>query len=149
VQLHRPEVLEVFERRGAALLVVSFAPLDRLREWVSFFASRYLEPAFGLDPPPAVRMARTKFLADPERAAYRAYGLGRHSVSEVYSLPILRQYGRWALEGKPLRKADGDTLQRGGDFVVSTDGKLKLAHLGRDQSQRPPLRDILDALGSA
>jgi hypothetical protein len=41
---------------------------------------------------------------------------------------------------------NGDTLQKGGDFVVNRRGQVTLSHIGRDQSDRPKITDVLAAL---
>jgi hypothetical protein len=111
-----------------------------------FFNRQSLQPAYahhGLTPPEDV-VTRIRFLADPSRAVYHAYGLGRNSVWRVYGPRILRQYIKWGMQGKPIRLTD-DTLQRGGNFVVGRDGRLTLAHTGRDQFDRPAPEAILGA----
>jgi hypothetical protein len=131
----------------ASLLVLSFAELERLCHWVPYFQRQFLAPSYvqrGLVPP-AAPFARTRFLTDPARAAYPAYGLGRNSVPRVYGPRILWQYLQWGLQGRRIRIND-DTLQRGGNFVVGRDGRLTLAHTGRDQSDRPSVESILAAL---
>jgi hypothetical protein len=131
----------------ARLLVFSFANEERVRQWIPFFQSQFLEPAYterGLTLPPDP-FERTHFLADPSRMVYHAYGLGRNSVWRVYGPHILWQYARWGMQGKTLRLND-DALQRGGDFVVGRDGRLTLAHTGRDQSDRPSPQQIIAAL---
>lgn len=138
MQLHRPDVLEHLSARGASLLVVSFAPLERLRDWLPYFRETFRLGEGSL--------SRTRFLSDPDRKAYRAYGLGRHSILQAYGPKIVWQYLRWASQGKPIGRSGQDTLQRGGDFVVGTDGRLKLSHAGRDQSDRPAISLILEAL---
>jgi hypothetical protein len=148
VQLHQPNVLEQVMAFDAHLLVVSFAPLDRLGNRVPYFrrtmlALAYRQRQLAL---PAHPFARTTFLADPDRNDYTASGLGRNSVLRVYGPRILWRYLRWSIEGKPI-KINGDTLQRGGDFVVGRNGRLMLAHTGRDQADRPPISAILAALG--
>ncbi len=77
---------------------------------------------------------------------YRTYGLGRHSVREVYGFKFLLQYALWAAQGKPIRNNLQDKLQRGGNFVVGRDGRLTLSYIGRDQSDRPRTEQILAAL---
>lgn len=147
MQLHQPDVLDELAALNARLLVLSFAEVERLTHWVRYFQRRFLEPRYrarGIAPP-ADPFTRTRFVADSARVAYSAYGLGRNSVLRVYGLRILWQYARWGLQGKPIRIED-DTLQRGGDFVVGRDGRLTLAHTGRDQSDRPPVSAILAAL---
>jgi hypothetical protein len=146
--LHRPQSLDRFREANARLLVVSFAPLAELKEWAPYFQQRFLERDYQRyelrDTEPL--LSRTRFLSDPELAAYHAYGLGRHSVFEAYGPRIIRQYLRWIVEGKPLRMTRQDTLQRGGDFVVGSDGRLTLSQVGRDQAERPQVSEILEAL---
>jgi len=139
VQLHQPRVLEAFRRAGAGLLVVSFADLEYLKNWVPWWRDTFIDGD-------QAAIERTRFVADPGRIAYEAYGLGHHSARKVYSPRILLQYMKWAAEGKPVRKTDEDKLQRGGDFVVGSDGRVLFSHTGRDQSERPPVRRILAAL---
>ena len=139
--------MDQFAACDAHLLVVSFANLARLTHWVPYFRRRFLDPVYSERgvASPADPFARTRFLADPTRAAYHAYGLGRNTMLRVYGPHILWQYVKWAMQGKPIRLRD-DTLQRGGDFVVGGNGQLTLSHTGRDQSDRPPTGDILAAL---
>jgi hypothetical protein len=147
VQLHQPTFQSGLATLDARLLVVSFAEVERLRHWLPYFRRRFLEPSYaqGGLPAPVDPFARTRFLADPTRAAYHAYGLGRNAVWRVYSPKILAQYVRWGMQGKPIRVRE-DTLQRGGNFVVGARGQLTLAHTGRDQSDRPSVNAILAAL---
>jgi hypothetical protein len=140
VQLHQRPVTGEFERLGASLVVVSFAEPEYLRNWVPWWRETFLKQGESA--------SRTRFLADPARTAYARYGLGRYSSRSVYSPRILLQYARWAALGKPVRKTDEDKLQRGGDFVIGADGLIRMSHTGRDQSDRPPIPDILSALGS-
>ena len=147
MQLHQPEVLEQLAALDARLLVMSFAPLERLRSWLPFFRATFLDRAYRerAVPPPADPFARTRFLADPRRAVYRASGLGRNTIWRVYGPRILARYALWALQSRPIRLRD-DTLQRGGDFVVGRDGRITLAHTGRDQADRPSVEAMLRAL---
>lgn len=134
--------------RDAQLLVISFAPEERLRQWIPYFQREFLAPAYterGLALP-ADPFERTRFLADPLRTVYQAYGLGRNAVWRVYSPQILWQYAKWWAQGKPI-KINDDALQRGGDFVVTADERLTLAYTGRDQADRPQIDSIIEALG--
>jgi hypothetical protein len=143
----QPDYLSALAERDARLLVFSFADEERLRRWIPYFQRQLLTPASaerGLAVPDAI-FDRTRFLADPSRAAYHAYGLGRNTVWRVYGPRILWQYARWGIQGKPIELND-DALQRGGNFVVGRDGRLSLAHTGRDQADRPTPHAILAAL---
>lgn len=145
--MRQPPFLSALTERDAWLFVFSFATEERLRRWVPWFQHHFVEPAYaerGL-PLPTDIFARTRFLSDPTRAVYRAYGLGRNTVWRVYGPKILWQYARWGAQGKPIRLND-DALQRGGNFVVARDGRLTLAHTGRDQSDRPTPEAIIAAL---
>jgi hypothetical protein len=147
VQLHQPTVLEALAALDAQLLVISFAELSRLGHWVPYFVRSFLAPDYekrGLTLP-ADPFARTRFLADPTRVVYHAYGLGRNSVLRVYGPRILWHYGRAWMQGRPP-SVQADPLQRGGNFVVGRDGTLTLSHTGRDQADRPSPDAILAAL---
>jgi hypothetical protein len=150
VQLHQPDVLQRLTLLDAHLLVVSFATLSRLSTWVPYLRETLIVPTYRQRNLTLSEnlFARTHFMVDPTRATYAAYGLGRNSVLRVYGPRILWQYALWYLHGKPIRIRD-DTLQRGGDFVVGYDGRLLASHTGRDQSDRPAVGALLDALSNA
>lgn len=148
MQLHRPQALKEFEAHDARMLVVSFAPLDRLKDWVPYWQKQFVENDYrknNLDLPRSL-LARTRFLADPELSVYHAYGMGRYSPLAAYGPKIVWQYLKWMIEGKPINLPHGDTLQRGGDFVVDRKGRLTLSYVGSDQSERPPVAEILRSL---
>ena len=148
MQLHLPTSRETLARLDAWLVAVSFAPLEQLERWMPFFRDTFLAREYerrGLALPVDV-FARTRFTADPALAAYHTYGLGRNSPLRVYGPRILWRYAMEALRGRRLQQMNQDTLQRGGDFVIGRNGRLTLAHTGRDQAARPPIAAILDAL---
>jgi hypothetical protein len=142
VQLHRPEFASQLQSSGATVLALSFAPLDRLTAWAPYFHD-VLAPALGAAPTDA--LARLRFLADPDLAVYHAYGMGRNSALRVYGPRILWQYARWAVARVPIRRSAEDPLQKGGDFVVGPGRRLLLAHVGRDQDDRPAAATIVAA----
>ncbi|HEY7832360.1 MAG TPA: hypothetical protein VIG30_02240 [Ktedonobacterales bacterium] len=151
MQLHLPTTLQQFAALDAHLLVVSFAPPPRLERFTRYLGERVIPRGYterGLPPPDqATLYARTRFAADPALAAYHAYGLGRNTWLRVYGPRIILQYVAWGLRGRRIGLGgDEDTLQRGGNFVVGRDGRLMLAHTGRDQADRPSVAAILEAL---
>jgi hypothetical protein len=148
VQLLHPLVQSELAKQEAELLVVSFAPRQQLSDWLPFFEKHFLERYFREQQlqPPDNYFSRTRFVSDPRLQAYQAYGLGRHSPWKAYGPKIVRQYLRFIAQGKPLRMPNGDTLQKGGDFVVNRQGRLTLSHIGLDQSERPKVSDVLAAL---
>ena len=148
MQLHRPDPQHQLDALDAQILVISFAPLAELTDWVEFFRQQYVGRDYrerGLEVPEEV-FRRTRFLADPELAAYHAYGLGRHSAWKAYGPKIIWRYLHFIANRRPLRMTREDTLQKGGDFVVGRDGRVKLAHVGHDQSERPRIENLLAAL---
>jgi hypothetical protein len=148
VQLHLPEIQDKFAALESQIFVVSFAPIERLREWVPYFRQSFLEQYFKKHQleKPTDFFSRTRFLSNQQLDVYHAYGLDRFSPWRAYGPKIIRRYMKLIVQGKPLRMPDGDTLQKGGDFVVNRDRRLTLSHIGTDQSERPAISDILTAL---
>ena len=86
-------------------------------------------------------------LVDPNRAAYRAYGIGRASIARAWgirpSVAYLRLIGkgRW----RDLRRPTEDTLQLGGDFVIGPDGSLVYGFWSAGPDDRPPVDELIVA----
>jgi prostamide/prostaglandin F2alpha synthase len=87
-------------------------------------------------------------LVDPDRAAYRAYGLPKARPAQVVgpraALPFLRanlhrQTVQRGLQG-------GKFMQMPGTFVVDTEGLVRMAHRNRHVADTPPNQRILDVL---
>jgi peroxiredoxin len=85
-------------------------------------------------------------LLDPERNAYRAYGLER-SMLRSWGLNTFLTYSRLMLSGRKWRGIQGDSGQLGGDFIVNANGIIRLAYYSRDPSDRPSVSHLLDILG--
>jgi AhpC/TSA antioxidant enzyme len=87
-------------------------------------------------------------LADPERTAYAAFGLGRTSWARLLRPAILWKYSRMVLRGARVRRVpEGeDALQLGGDFLVGVDHRLVWAHRGADPTDRPTVDELLRAI---
>lgn len=86
---------------------------------------------------------------DPDRAAYRAFGLGRASImrawgvrSALASLRLIAR-GRW----RDLRRPTEDTLQLGGDFVIGPDGTLVYGFWSQGPDDRPRIDELIAASG--
>lgn len=88
-------------------------------------------------------------LADPDRAVYRQFGLGRGAFTEVWSLDTLRLYGDLLRRGRKLRRPIQDTRQLGGDFVIDREGRLVAAFRPQSPSSRPSVDDLRVAVGRA
>jgi hypothetical protein len=122
-----------FADRDASALVVSFAAAERLEDYRDHLALPFA------------------VAADPDRRAYRAYGLTRGSLWQIWGPRVLWRYATLLARGRrPQRPARGDDLsQLGGDFVIAGDGRLSYAHLSHSPADRPPVEDLLRALAVA
>jgi peroxiredoxin len=88
-------------------------------------------------------------LVDLDRAAYRAWGLGRARLADIWLSPALwARYARLLAGGERLRPLGRDTLQLGGDFVVDPAGRIAYARPQR-RDDRPPVGGLLHALEQA
>jgi len=93
----------------------------------------------GLHPPFPV-------LVDPERSAYRAWGLRRASAATILFDPkVWRQYWRLLRSGERWQPAGRDVLQLGGDFVIAPDMTISYARPQR-RDDRPPVGLLLREL---
>ncbi len=122
-----------FRALGAQVLVVTRARPD--------FLSMFLraQPL----PFPAV--------ADPERLAYRAFGLERASWGQMLRPRALLGYFRLMVRGWCPRPARGgeDVLQLGGDFVLDDEERLVYAYRSADPADRPSVDVLLQAVRQA
>ena len=84
-------------------------------------------------------------LLDPDRAAYRAYGLDA-SLSRSWGPKVWWQYARLLLSGRKWRGIQGDSGQLGGDFIVDTNGIIRLAYRSHDPTDRPSVSQLLTVL---
>jgi AhpC/TSA antioxidant enzyme len=108
------------------------------------------------DPPDRVRAGMLAglevpwpVLVDLDRVAYRAWGLGRAHLTQIWLSPALwARYARLLAGGERLRRLGRDTLQLGGDFVVDPAGRIAYARPQR-RDDRPPVGVLLRALERA
>jgi peroxiredoxin len=124
---------EEFRRFGAEVLVVAQAR----PEFLAVFLRN--EPL----PFPAV--------SDPERKAYRAFGLERTSWLTILRPDIILRLVRLLFRGWGVRKpvAGEDILQLGGDFVIDGKGRLCFAYRSTVLTDRPSIDALLTAVRNA
>ena len=84
-------------------------------------------------------------LADPDREAYRAFGLERSSMAQLMSPAVVLKTIGSMFRGN-FGPPGGDVFQLGGSFVIGSDGVIKLAHAARDPSDLLRIESILAAL---
>jgi hypothetical protein len=117
-----------FERRGIRILVISFAAPALLAEYQKLHQWPFT------------------ILADPEREAYRYFGLARLPWYRVFSPATIQLYASLLLKGKKLENYGRDDYrQSGGDFLLDSTGRLVFAHRSRDPADRPPVQTLLAA----
>lgn len=89
--------------------------------------------------------------ADPDRAAYRAFGLAAGSPRRWLLNPsVVRKGARLLRKGVAvgLPHTGQDVRQMPGTFVVARGGTVRLAHYGEDAADNPDIRTILGAVGA-
>lgn len=125
------ESLEDFRRLGAKIVVISFVPPDRLAQYL------------------AMRPWPFPVLADPQRHAYRAFGLESAGWARLVRPRVILSYIRLILRGRVPRPAREDVHQLGGDFVLDRHGRIIFEYRSQDPADRPPVSDLLKALPRA
>lgn len=118
---------------GCSVLVVSQAKPDVL----SLYLSR--------------QAWHVPIVADPDRIAYRAFGLERAGWLTFFRPKVLGGYLAKVLRGHGVRKPypGEDVLQLGGDFVLDRGRRVVLARPSADPTDRPGVTDLLRGLPSA
>ncbi len=84
-------------------------------------------------------------LIDPERIAYRVYGL-EYSLLRSWGLQTVWRYVQLLVSGHRWRGIQGDSGQLGGDFIVDNQGIIRLVHRSHDPTDRPSVEQLLDTL---
>ncbi len=109
------------------VVVIAFAP--------AFFARAWREEVC-----PELRI-----LLDPERRAYRAFGL-RRSWLRAWNWPTVRRYIELLRQGRAWKGIQGDSAQLGGDFLLDAAGTVRLAHPSHDPTDRPVVEEVVALL---
>jgi len=123
-------VREHLDRFGdAEIVVVTFADPARLAAYRSHLGVGFT------------------FVADVDRRLYRLLGAARGSRRQVWSSGTLRMYARLWRAGRRPSWPTEDMYQLGADAVVGRDGTLRYLSLPPTPADRPPVTDLIDALG--
>ena len=128
---HLPE----FEVLNTRIVLISFGRPDQARVW--------LEETCWLAP--VEINAPFTLLLDPERRAYRAYEL-EYSLLRSWGLKVWRRYAQLLFKGRMWRGIQGDSGQLGGDIIVDSTGRIRLAFRSHDPTDRPDVQSLLAAL---
>jgi peroxiredoxin len=88
-----------------------------------------------------------RLVLDPERSAYRQWGMGRMSWLRMLSMVRLTgRYLKLLLRGEKFLGFAPDMGQLGGDFVVDRDGRIAFAHVMRDNGDRVVVEKLVSAV---
>lgn len=118
-----------FDRRGVAVIVISFAEPERLAPYQEHHHWPFV------------------LLADPNRIAYQAFTLKRLSLFRVFSPSTLKLYFKLLRAGTPLQNyGRDDYYQAGGDFLIDRVGNILFAHRSRNPADRPAVEKLLEAI---
>jgi peroxiredoxin len=118
-----------FDRRGIAIVIVSFAELGKLSSYIEYHNWPFT------------------FLADPARKAYAAFALKRLWGWRVFSPAMLKLYFKLVGKGLPRRDyGKEDIYQAGGDFLLDREGNILFAHRSKDPGDRPQVGHLLMAI---
>jgi peroxiredoxin len=89
-------------------------------------------------------------LADPERKAYRAYGVGRGKLRQTFlSWRVLQSNRRlakrmgWKIELPPEGQ---DALLMSGVFIIGPDGRIRLPYYYENIADHPPVELLLEGV---
>jgi hypothetical protein len=85
-------------------------------------------------------------LADPDRACYAAWGLGRSSLAHFAGRRSLAQVARLARAGVRNRHPHGTRWQQAGTFAVDAAGTVRWRHLPGHAGELPDLSEAASAL---
>jgi hypothetical protein len=119
--------LAEFESLNAWIVLISFSTPEQARFWLGEMNAPFT------------------LLLDPERKAYRAYGL-EYSLLRSWAPKVWLRYAKLILEGRKWRGIQDDSGQLGGDVVVDSNGSIRLIHRSHDPTDRPDIHVLLTAL---
>lgn len=120
---HLPE----FEALNARIVVISFSHPNQAHIWLNETSTPFT------------------LLLDPERKAYRAFGL-EYSLLRSWAPKVWLRYAQLILRGSKWRGIQDDSGQLGGDVIVDSKGYIRLIRRSHDPTDRPDVQMLLTAL---
>ncbi len=86
-------------------------------------------------------------LSDPERDAYRAYGLRSGNLRRIFGPGTILAYAKLLAAGQWYHFRRSDLLQLGGDFVIDAAGIVRYEYRSGAPHDRPSVDQIIAVLG--
>jgi peroxiredoxin len=118
--------------RGLQLAIVSHASAESAKEFCD------------------LRAPSATCLADPNREAYRAFGLYRGTAWQTVISPRIwlsnRKLARTKGFKPELPHAGQDAYQMSGTFIIGTDGRIRLPYYYEDIADHPPIDLLLHGI---
>jgi peroxiredoxin len=89
-------------------------------------------------------------LVDPNRSAFRAYGLGRGTPGQIVRPQMALPFLRANLHRETVQRGmhGGAFMQMPGTFVIDTEGVVRMAHRNRHIADTPRNQQILQVLSN-
>jgi peroxiredoxin len=89
-------------------------------------------------------------LVDPDRSAYRAFGLARGTPAQLYGPKVAVPFIQRNVNRETLQRGlrGGSFQQMPGTFVIDTGGVVQMAHRNRHVADNPTNHRILEVLAS-
>lgn len=116
---------------GAKILIVSFGERSGALKWIEQTDCPF------------------EMVLDSRRKIYHAFGLTR-SVYKVWSIESLVYYAEQLVAGrdlpKPFENIHDDPNQMGGDFILTSQGVIKLSYCSKSSADRPSVNQLLAAM---
>jgi hypothetical protein len=120
---------EWFAERAVDVVVVSFATPERLRPYQE------------------IKQWPFRMYADPDRAVYRAFELGRLPWWKLFGPRVVFKYLKLLWKGGRLQRTHGDDIaQGGGDFLVAANGDVFYEFRSDDPADRPTVETLKAAV---
>lgn len=84
-------------------------------------------------------------LIDQNRALYRAYGMHRGRLRDIWGFKTWLAYAKELARGRLPKYSGADTRQLGGDVLIDPAGVVRFHHVGTGPADRPSVATILEA----
>ena len=87
-------------------------------------------------------------IIDEPRSLYEAFGMDPGSFQAIWSPKNWGVYLRIIAKGRLPKLPRNDVNQLGGDVLIDPDGKVKIHHVSRSPTDRPPIDSLLAGVRS-